>query len=172
MKECEKCGCQKLHFWLRSRRKRQEVKTIVAGKETEKRKGVGGNGNLIPASMQSPQERKENGRKGGIAKGKNAEKKRTLNEIAKALLEVELDKRKAREMLGDKADLLPSFDFGTILTMRQMIEASEGSSKAYEIIRDTAGFKPTEKQEITAEIMTDADRLLLEKVSKRQEKQD
>lgn len=132
-----------------------------------KRVGVGGNNNLIPASMQSPEERQENGRKGGLAKGRNAEKKRTLNEIARALLEVELDKRKARELLGDKVDLLPDLSMGSIITLKQIMEASEGNTKAYEVMRDTAGYKPIDQVQTDINIMSDSDKALLEKVAKR-----
>ena len=46
-------------------------------------------------------------------------------------------------------------------------EAGKGSYKHYETLRDTAGFKPKDEVGITADIMTDADRSLLDKVSGR-----
>ena len=42
------------------------------------------------------------------------------------------------------------------------------ATKAAEFIRDTIGEKPAEKQEITADIMTDEDRALLQRVRARQ----
>ena len=47
--------------------------------------------------------------------------------------------------------------------------AMAGSFKAAEFVRDTAGYKPESKSSIdlTGEIMTDADRSLIDKLSKR-----
>lgn len=134
----------------------------------EKNKGgYGRNGNLTPASMKTPEERAAMGRKGGRKAAETYAKRRSLNEIAKAMLMKDLSKQEARNILGDRADLLDDFSFGAILTMRQAMEAEQGSAKAYEILRDTAGFKPVEQIKTDLNVMTDQDRALLEKVAKR-----
>lgn len=124
--------------------------------------------NLKPMNKRPPEEVKELSMRGGMKNKERLEKKRTLNEIAKIILEKQLTTEKARTILGDYADLLEEKTLGEILTLRQAMEAESGNSKAYEVLRDTAGYKPIEKQEIQAEIMTDNDRALLEKVAKRQ----
>ena len=59
------------------------------------------------------------------------------------------------------------------ITMYELIQtvaagrAAAGNMKAVEYIRDTYGDKPTEKLDITGEIMTDTDRAMLEKISRR-----
>lgn len=123
--------------------------------------------NLIPMDKRTPEDVKAISLKGGLANKERLEKQKTLNDIAKAVLNITVSKDKARSILGnDIADLLDSFDMGTIITVKQMLEAQEGSSKAYEVLRDTAGYKPTEKTEVSATI-TEADRSLLDKVAKR-----
>ena len=134
----------------------------------EKRKGVGRNGNLIPASMRSKDEVRELGRKGGIKAQEINTQRRNAQEIMQTLLYQKIDVAQATEKLGDMAKFLPEgatlFD---MISLVQILNSGEGSAKAFEVVRDTAGFKPVERQEITADIMTDADKALLEKVSRR-----
>ena len=110
----------------------------------------------------------EMGKKGGRANAERIRREKTLNEIAKAVLLSKVSEKQAREKLGEYSQFLDSYTLGEILTIKQAMEADAGNTKAYEVLRDTAGFKPTERQEITAEIMTESDRSLLELVAKRQ----
>ena len=50
-------------------------------------------------------------------------------------------------------------------------QAIRGNSKAYELLRDTVGEKPVDKQEITGNIITEADKSLIEKLKNRLENQ-
>ena len=54
-----------------------------------------------------------------------------------------------------------------VATAAMARRAMQGDRGALEYIRDTAGEKPTDRQEITADIMTDADRALLRQVQNR-----
>ena len=45
--------------------------------------------------------------------------------------------------------------------------ALEGNVKAMEYVRDTHGDKPVDKVDITGDIMTEGDRAMLEKITKR-----
>lgn len=131
------------------------------------RKGYGKNGCLIPASMRSKEEVHKNASMGGQATKELYEKRRNAKEIMQTLLSLEV-KPQHRKSLGEYADLLPeNATMLELLSLVQMREAQQGSTKAFEVIRDTAGYKPVERQEITADIMTDNDRALLEKVAKR-----
>lgn len=135
--------------------------------EKKKINGVGKNGNLIPASMRSPEERAAMGRKGGIKAQECNKERRNAQEIMQGLLYQKIDVAQATEKLGDMARFLPQdatlFD---MISLMQILVAGEGSHNSFEVVRDTAGFKPTEKQEITATI-TDADKALMEKLAKR-----
>ena len=44
--------------------------------------------------------------------------------------------------------------------------ALNGSFKCFEAVRDTAGFKPKNEVELNADIMTDADKALIDKALK------
>ena len=58
----------------------------------------------------------------------------------------------------------------TVYDLIQAVAAGRalgGNMKAYELIRDTYGDKPIDKVSLEADIMTAADRALLEKVSSR-----
>lgn len=139
---------------------------------TEKKRGeiimARNTSGLIPASERTPEERAENGRKGGLKTQEQNRLNRNAQEVMRLYLNCKISQAKAREKLGEYADLLPKdatlFD---VITLKQILESQEGNTKAFECVRDTAGFKPIERQEITADIMTDADKALLEKVSRR-----
>ena len=121
--------------------------------------------NLI---KRTPEELREMAKRGGQANAERIKRQKNLNELAKAILQSDLSKAKARDILGDMVELLgEDTSLGAVLTMVQAREAQQGNTKAYEVLRDTAGFKPVERQEISADIMTDADRALLDKVAKR-----
>ena len=109
----------------------------------------------------------EMGKKGGRANAERIKREQSINEVAKVILKKTVSESKAREILGEYSELLDEYTLGAILTMRQAMEAENGNTKAYEVLRDTAGFKPVDRQEITADIMTESDRALLEKIARR-----
>lgn len=123
---------------------------------------------LVPVSARSPEERAALGRKGGLKTQEQNRLNRNAQEVMRLYLNCKISRAKAREKLGEYADLLPEgatlFD---VISLKQILESQEGNTKAFECVRDTAGFKPVERQEISADIMTDADRALLAKVAQR-----
>ena len=127
-----------------------------------------GRANLIPFNKLSEDEQKEIRSKGGKASGEARRKKRDMREVAKAILEHAMNEAQIDEVLGSSKDLLDGDkSVMAVLTARMVQEAGKGSYKHYETLRDTAGFKPKDEVGITADIMTDADRSLLDKVSGR-----
>jgi len=56
------------------------------------------------------------------------------------------------------------------IALAMMNKASAGDTKAAVFVRDTSGEMPVNRQQITAEVMTDADRKLIENIQKRLEK--
>ena len=89
----------------------------------------------------------ENCRKGGQATAEKWERRRTFAECFQAILDTEIEEG---------------------LTVREAIckaicdKAMEGNVRAFESIRDTCGEKPTEN--LNVDVMTDADRILIQKV--------
>ena len=130
-----------------------------------------GRANLIPFNKLSEDEQKEIRSKGGKASGEARRKKRDMREVAKAILEHAMNEAQIEEVLGSSKDLLDGDkSVMAVLTARMVQEAGKGSYKHYETLRDTAGFKPKDEIDISADIMTDADRELVEKVNRRLEK--
>ena len=128
--------------------------------------------NLIPFGSErdnrSKEEVREINAKGGRKSGETRRKQRDMREIAKAILEHAMNEDQIEEVLGSSKDLLDGDkSVMAVLTARMVQEAGKGSYKHYETLRDTAGFKPKDEVGITADIMTDADRSLLDKVSGR-----
>ena len=93
--------------------------------------------NLVPfTSEQSREEAAKNGRKGGIASGKARRARKTLREELETLLTMPtVDKE-----TGEKKESTVQ----SAITAALVKQALKGNTKAYEIIRDTIGEKPTE----------------------------
>jgi hypothetical protein len=110
----------------------------------------------------------------------------------KALMELHGEKKSARESLEKiltikiNDEILSGADVPTEIidrikrdnpnmTLYDLIQvvaigkAIGGNMKAYELVRDTHGDKPTDKVEISDNIMTDVDRAMLKKISARLE---
>lgn len=133
-----------------------------------KRNGID---NLIPLNQRTKEQQREIAKMGGKASGEARKKKRDMREVAKAILEHAMNDEQIDEVLGSSKDLLDGDkSVMAVLTARMVQEAGKGSYKHYETLRDTAGFKPKDEIGISADIMTDADRELIEKVNRRLEK--
>ena len=132
-----------------------------------KRNGID---NLIPFNQRTEEQQREIAKMGGKASGEARKKKRDMREVAKAILEHAMNDEQIEEVLGSSKDLLDGDkSVMAVLTARMVQEAGKGSYKHYETLRDTAGFKPKDEIGISADIMTDADRELIEKVNRRLE---
>lgn len=81
----------------------------------------------VPTSEQA----RKNGRKGGLASAKKRAERKTLKEELKLLLETIEEGQTNQEKMS-------------VAILKQ---ALKGNTKAFEIIRDTIGEKPTEKVE-------------------------
>ena len=69
--------------------KEQKIEVVeaeVVQEKAPKKKGVGGNNNLVPFSERSKDEARESGRKGGIASGESRRHKKSLREFGKDFL--------------------------------------------------------------------------------------
>lgn len=88
--------------------------------------------NLIPNSKRTPSELREMTRKAGIASGEARRARKTLKETLLMMLEE-----------GDTQNNI---------TLALLQKALNGDTKAYEVIRDTVGEKPTDKIEQSGEL--------------------
>ncbi len=93
-----------------------------------------GTKNLIPFSERTEAEQKAIRVKGGKASGEARRKKKELRE----LLEI---------ALSQPSDSNPDIDRWTEVTVALVRKAMAGDTKAFELVRDTLGQKPTDKLE-------------------------
>lgn len=111
--------------------------------------------NLIPNSERTPSERRENARKAGIASGKARREKADLRKM----LQVALESDDFKDKFGNKmtgAELMVKVAFK---------EMAKGNPKYWELIRDTAGFKPIDKiqvSEIDQSVIDEVESMVLE----------
>ena len=101
---------------------------------------------VIPASERSPEWRKENGRKGGIASGEAKRKKAEMKETLRTLLGMPLNKKKCYDVeeIETFAQLKgKTVDVETAILIKQIQRALAGDLPSAEFIRDTSGQKPT-----------------------------
>lgn len=109
-----------------------------------------GKENLVPCNQRSKEEASELGRKGGVASGKARQKKRLMKDLVIEMLNSKIwsDELKAKilnvfpEMEDEKMQVQ------TAMIASQIQKAMKGDTKAFEVMRDTAGQKPVEQQVI------------------------
>lgn len=109
---------------------------------------LGGKNNLVPFTSDTA---KENGRRGGKKSAETRRKYATMMSLAKKILG-----SPAPEHIIDKLrDELPEIELeddevtvGALMLLKQVSKAMvDGDSKAFELVRDTAGEKPADKIE-------------------------
>ena len=127
-----------------------------------------GSSNLIDLRERTREERLKIIEKANESRRENIEKKKNFNELAKAMLEQVVSNKVISETLDD-TDMMLDNTYGSLILAAMIQGAKNGSFKCAEFVRDTAGYKPESKSSIdlSADIMTDADRSLLDKLSKR-----
>ena len=89
--------------------------------------------NLKPQNKRTKSEQREIARKGGKASGQARRKRKEFKEALKLALTVVMDDNKTVQDIGIEA-LMDKF--------------MKGDPKVFELIRDTIGEKPTDKQEV------------------------
>jgi hypothetical protein len=94
--------------------------------------------NLIPLSKRTKDAQREIQSLGGKVSAQRKRDKINLRKIIEVLLEKDYE--------GDNEELLSGAE---LISLRQLQKAFQGDSKAFEVIRDTAGQKPIEKVEVS-----------------------
>lgn len=150
----------------------EDTRTEAEKEEARKRK-LANLKTFRPVSELTEEERKEQDEI--RAKGKQAikeyhQRKKTLKEQAEVLLNTVLSREQLVKIVGDSAELIKDSDctVQTALLISALREATEnGNVKAMEFLRDTSGQRPKDVIDTNLNVMSDADKQLLEKVSKR-----
>lgn len=113
------------------------------------------NGQPLPQGkiIEAGDEARELGRKGGKKSGEVRAARKTLREELLALLTQDITDKNGRQMKTQ-----------TAISASMIKQALSGSTKAYEIIRDTIGEKPIDKvvvAEVDPETIKEVERLVL-----------
>lgn len=98
-------------------------------------------------SLMTPEQRRENGRKGGIASGEAKRKKRAMRETLDVLLSMPMKSGKFTDIESIKnfaAIKGKNINVQEAMIISMLQRAMKGDVKAAEWIRDTAGQKPVE----------------------------
>lgn len=103
--------------------------------------------NLVPLSTEKA---REIGSKGGIASGKARRDKKNIRLAVEALLE--------RDYKGKDGIILSGAE---AITVKQMEKALKGDTKAFEVLRDSAGQKPIERV-----MVAEVDQTVIDEVEK------
>lgn len=126
-----------------------------------------------------PEERKERQQAGGTASGESRRARRSLREICQAIADLPLTSKDALTDEGaQKIAEQTEQQTGKPCTIyeamaaAQAVQAMAGNVKAFVAFRDSAGDKPADQVELTAETMTDADRKMLQNIQNRMQKDD
>jgi transcriptional regulator NrdR family protein len=125
-----------------------------------------GKANLINLRERTEDERLRIIEKANESKRRNIEQKKNFNELAKAMLEQTVTEEQIKAVMGDSSEILLDSSVGSVILGAMIKGALNGSFKCAEFVRDTAGYKPKNEVELNADIMTDADKALIDKALK------
>lgn len=101
--------------------------------------------NLVNIADRATEEQREIRSKGGKARAEKARRERTLKETLEKLLSLPLKDESTREYIRQLGFNDEELDNKTAINVAMYQEALKGNVKAYELIRDTMGEKPTDK---------------------------
>jgi fumarylacetoacetate (FAA) hydrolase family protein len=113
-------------------------------------------------SKMTPEERRENGRKGGIASGEAKRKKKAMRERLEILLDMPIKSGKGADIESIKnfaALKGKNITVQDAMMIAQIQKALKGDTAAAAFIRDTAGEKPGDNMSISGSVETGADKL-------------
>lgn len=105
---------------------------------------------IVPTSGQA----QKNGSMGGKASAAATKKRKKFKELVKMLLEIEVPEQIKEKLAESFPELDPEEFTGKFaIIASQYKKALQGDSKAFELLRDTAGEKPIEKNNLSGEII-------------------
>lgn len=113
------------------------------------------------------EERRESASRAGKASVQKKKDMRTLREIALEMLAAE-----ARPEVLEQYNLPEGTSNAVAMIAAAAVKAQAGDVRAQEYIRDTAGQMPTKEVQVSAEVFTEANKALLDKVAERIKKEE
>ena len=123
--------------------------------------------NLVPVTERSKEEARAISAKGGKASGESRRQRKAAKEIAQAILSATMRDDQIDDVLDGAKSLLGEDKSAYAVLIAKMVqEGLSGNVNAFTAVRDTAGDKPTDKQEVTAAV-TAGDLALMGKIGAR-----
>lgn len=113
-----------------------------------------------------PEKDKEIQSIGAITLNANLSQRKTMAETLNDLLRTKAS-REDLESLGMDSDIPQNITKQEAIMAAVYLQSLKGNVKAATFIRDTIGEMPVTKQQISADVTTEADRALMEKLSRR-----
>ena len=135
--------------------------------KTEKPRKYDGRKNLIPTSQLTETERKELARKGGLASAKARRKKKDLQDMLGTLLATPATPEMVERASALGIDAKDADTLYDALCVALFGKALSGDAYAFQLIRDSAGDKPTDRSETSVSIMTDKDKEVMAAIERR-----
>lgn len=108
--------------------------------------------NLIKNEDLTPEQRRANASKAGKASAKKRRQNKTFKEIINRFLDGKLEQEELKQQMLNFGFADEEISNKSAVVFSLWKEAIKGNTKATEILRDTIGEKPVEKQEIKGEI--------------------
>jgi hypothetical protein len=106
-------------------------------------------------SRMTPEQRRENGRKGGIKSGETKRKKKAMKETLEVLLSMPIKSGKSADVEDVKnfaALRGKNISVSDAMLIAQIQKALKGDTQALAFLRDTSGQKPDDKVNIAGSI--------------------
>lgn len=103
----------------------------------------------------TPEQRRESGRKGGIASGESKRRKKAMRETLEILLSMPMKSGKYADIEGVKnfaAIKGKNINVQEAMIISMLQRAMKGDVRAAEWVRDTAGQKPTDSMNMTMDL--------------------
>lgn len=108
--------------------------------------------NLKPFGTLTEEEQRNKSRKGGKASVEKRRQNKTFKEIINKFLDGRLEQEELKQQMLNFGFADEEISNKSAVVFSLWKEAIKGNTKAIEILRDTIGEKPVEKQEIKGEI--------------------
>ena len=108
--------------------------------------------NLKPFGTLTEEEQRNKSRKGGKASVEKRRQNKTFKEIINRFLDGKLEQEELKQQMLNFGFADEEISNKSAVVFSLWKEAIKGNTKATEILRDTIGEKPVEKQEIKGEI--------------------
>lgn len=100
----------------------------------------------------TPEQCRENGKKGGVASGKARRERRDMQKRINDMFEMTLQRGKEGKFSNFADAQGKNLSVMDACILKQLQKALKGDTRALEFLRDTAGMKPVDEHNVTTEI--------------------